>query len=209
MVAPSPKPFNDELTALVHYGRELRTLEFKRSFSWTNRAVQLTLAKTALAMSNIEDGGTIVVGVEERDGGLFEPVGMGAEDYESFSSDDVLDFINRFADPPVEIVLSKGLIGARMFVVIQVLAFREIPTICRRDDGPRAELREGAIYTRPYGTPRTAEVRGQTDMREIMDRAVDKGVRRLLGRVQPLIDARRGDTLKGALDTELEGLLDD
>jgi hypothetical protein len=84
--------------------------------------------------------------------------------------------------------------------------FDEIPVVCRRNG---VGLRQGAVYTRSYRMPETCEVPSQTEMREIIEMATDKGVRRFLER------SRRAGLLTGGtaeptdtdkFDEELEEL---
>ncbi len=59
-------PRLEELIALIDLGREDRSLEYKESQPWGE--LKNKIAKTALGMANVRDGGTIVVGVSERSG---------------------------------------------------------------------------------------------------------------------------------------------
>ena len=64
----------------------------------------------------------------------------------------------------------------KKFVVIKVFEFAEIPVICKKDGS--SNLRKAAIYTRTYRIPESAEVPSQSEMREILDLAAEKQVRR-------------------------------
>jgi predicted HTH transcriptional regulator len=165
---------NQELRDLVQHGREERNLEYKGSVSWSDPEIKAKLTKAALAMSNIRDGGAIVVGVEQG-GELFKPVGLTQEQLDSFGQDSVASYVNNFADPYVELTVLRGDIGGEQFVVIQVREFQEPPTICRRDG---IGLRKGAIYARTRRIHKSAEVPGQAEMREILDIATEKALRR-------------------------------
>lgn len=163
-----------ELLALVLHGREERNLEYKRRLSWNDTKVRPRITKSILSMCNIRDGGTIVVGVEQR-GEAFQPTGMVRKDLESFTQDGVSSHVNEFADPFVEVTISRVSNGRSNFIVIQVQEFAELPVVCKRD-GP-AGLRRGAIYTRTRRMNESAEVPSQAEMREILDLAVEKGIR--------------------------------
>ena len=60
--------------------------------------------------------------------------------------------------------------------------FYEIPVLCKRafDD----VLRDGACYVRTSRKPETSELPTQTEMRELLDLATEKGVRKYLERAQ-------------------------
>jgi predicted HTH transcriptional regulator len=190
-----------ELRELVLHGREERNLEHKGPVDWSDPNVKARLTKCILALSNIRDGGAIVIGVEQ-DGETFDPVGLTHEQRDSFKQDDVARHVNEFADPYAELTVSHTSLDAKDFVVIQVKEFDELPVVCRRNG---IELRGGAIYTRTRRVFECSEVPGQAEIREILDMAVEKGVRRFGARV-----AKAGyvpapsDTQR--YDDELDGL---
>lgn len=51
------------LEKLIFLGREHRNLEYKASVAWKD--LEAEIAMTAMAMSNIRDGGTVVIGVDK------------------------------------------------------------------------------------------------------------------------------------------------
>lgn len=171
-----------EFERLIEHGKEERNLEYKQSMNWSDARTKAKLTKCILAMANLRDGGDIVVGVGQ-DGEKFIPKGMEKDDFESFKQDDVSTYINNFADPYVKIeVVKKTILTNMCFVVIQVEEFEELPVICKRNGGEN--LRQGAIYTRSRRRHETSEVRDQSEMREIIEMAVEKGLRKLLTRIQ-------------------------
>lgn len=193
----------EELAALIDLGREDRSLEFKESRPWDD--LKDKIAKTALGMANTRDGGTIIIGVSQRSGGLV-PQGMPQGDIDTYDTDDVQAYVNRFADPYVRLETRDIERGEQTFIAIIVHEFDEVPVICRRDG---IGLRRGAVYTRSYRMPETCEVPSQTEMREIIEMATDKGVRRFLERSRragfPVGETvQRTDAEK--FDEELEGL---
>ncbi len=65
------------------------------------------------------------------------------------------------------------------------------------------------MYTRSYRMPETCEVPSQTELREIIEMATDKGVRRFLERSRRaglLTEGSIGPTDTEKFDEELEGL---
>jgi predicted HTH transcriptional regulator len=183
MTEPRRHAFPPDIQDLLDQPRETRSVEHKGQVEWAS--IRLKLIRAVLAMSNLADGGHIVVGVSSGASGL-EASGLSREQYDSFNEDVINDQVRRFADPPFAVAMTKGLHADRLFVVLRVPPFAEIPTICRADDGPTSELRAGAIYTRSIHKPETTEVRSQNEMREIIQRAVDLGVRDLLTRFPEL-----------------------
>lgn len=169
-----------ELIELIIHGREERNLEYKGCVKWNDPNIKAKITKTVLGMSNIPDGGAIVIGVEQN-GESFHPTGLQPADLDSFKQDDVSSFINEYADPFAEITISRVTHQGSDFVVIQVKEFTEIPVICKKDG--LNGLRRGAIYTRPRRKNETTEVPSQVEMREIIEKATEKGIRSLQARV--------------------------
>lgn len=152
--------------------RESRNIEFKRSYSWSNAEHRHKIVKTALAFTNVRDGGFLILGVEDGSG---KPIGMLDDDYERLNSDHIMAEINNFADPFVEIQLEKVEREGMKFAIIKFFEFTEIPVVCKRQG--EANLRQGHIYTRGTRMPESIAVPGQTEMREIIELAVDKAIR--------------------------------
>ncbi len=165
--------FTEDLKAFILKGREERNLEYKSSLDWADPYAKAKIAKGAMGMANIPDGGVIVIGVE-NDG---TPKGMAARDFASFDQNKVQESVNDYADPYVELtVTADHLDGYGDFVVIQVQQFVELPVVCKKTGAEN--LRRGAIYTRSRRKHETAEVGSQTEMREILERAVTRVVDR-------------------------------
>lgn len=197
---------SDHLVKLIDLRHEDRFLEYKESRPWND--LRLKTAKTAMGMANKRDGGTIIIGVAKRDN-LYVPEGMLDEHIKTYNVDDVQAYINRFADPYVRVELHPIEWENKKFLAIVVYEFDEIPVICKLDSGDT--MRQGAIYTRSHRIIETSEVRSQTEMREIVEMAAEKGVRHFIrtservGRpIQEI--AERSDSNAEAFDRQLEDL---
>jgi predicted HTH transcriptional regulator len=170
-------PDQTQLIELIRLGREQRLLEYKGSAPW--ESIKNKIIRTALAMANCRDGGTVIIGVPQR-AGLFVPEGVASDHLVSYDADDIQAAINRHADPYVRTELHRVAADDKMFLALIVHQFDEIPVVCKKDG---IDLREGAVYTRSYRMPESCEVRSQTEMREIIDLAVDKAVRGFIRRI--------------------------
>lgn len=201
----------DELLDRLFSGelRETRNMEFKRSYTWSNPQHRHKIVKTALALANVRDGGYLIFGIEDH-GGVFEPVGMSEDDYNMLDGDDILAEVNNFADPFVDLQLVKKDRDGMKFAFLRVFEFAEIPVICKRQG--EVNLRPGVVYTRATRIPESVPVPSQTEMREIIELAVDKGIRHFEARQQRQFAAQQvieqvsivNDNEK--FDEELEGL---
>jgi len=167
---------SDTIASLVTLGRETREVEYKRSAPWND--IKDRIARTAMGMANLRGGGTIVLGMDEAPDGGFVPRGISNIDVATYSEDEIASYINRFADPYVRIELHRFVHEEHIFLAIVVHEFDEIPVVCKRDG--REEMRQGAVYVRSRRIAETSEVRSQTEMREVIAAASEKGARRLL-----------------------------
>lgn len=182
----------DELKAYIEAGKESRHLEYKCSESWDDSNFKATITKSVLGMSNIKDGGTIVIGMDKQEDGSYIPRGVQQDHLETLRSEDAIKmYVANFADPCVDFDVEIGKYQNNDFVVVIVREFEELPVICKADG--RKNLRKGAVYTRTRRHPETAEVPSQTEMREIIELAIDKGMRKL---------RERGYVLRGQKTSE-------
>lgn len=163
---------------LIFHGREERNLEYKQSMSWSDLATKVKVTKSAMAMANISDGGYIVFG-EKKNGEVYEPEGMQKNHADSFKQDNVMEWVNKYADPYVELIVSPAERNSKPFVIIQVREFDQLPVVCKKDG---EGLKRGEVFTRSRRKYETARVGSQTEMREILDLAVDKEIRQLRSR---------------------------
>ncbi len=194
---------SEELIAYVRHGREERRLEYKEKLDWDTPSHKAKVVKAALGMSNIRDGGVLVIGVG-NDG---TPKGLKKEPASKFTHDAVAAQVNEFAAPYAEVTVHVGRTDAAntsWYVVIQIQEFAEVPVVCRKDGH---NLRQGAIYTRGRRIHETAEVRTEAEMREILDISVEKGIRAFYRRAEAAgLDVSPRATDRARFDAQLEGL---
>ncbi|MCX5636832.1 MAG: ATP-binding protein [Planctomycetota bacterium] len=78
--------------------QEGRALDFKRAATWDE--LKQGIPKDILAMSNLRDGGTIIIGVEEKDN-KWLCTGMKEEELKTYNPDDMIDHVNKYASPSI------------------------------------------------------------------------------------------------------------
>lgn len=162
-----------EIMALRH---ELRGVEFKGPGPLTEGRLAAQVAKAAIGMANRGGGGRVIIGVREDNG--LTPAGLSETELAAWNYDALADQIARYADPGVEFELEIKEFGGNRFAVIEVAEFADIPVLCKRSYG--GVLREGACYVRTRRKPETSELPTYADMRDLLDLAIEKGVRRSL-----------------------------
>ncbi|MBT5421349.1 MAG: ATP-binding protein [Candidatus Cloacimonetes bacterium] len=196
---------NGEMLDYITHGQEERNLEYKSDGCWSDQRFRSKLIKTILAMSNIQHGGILIIGVTENDE-VFSAIGIGDENALSYRQDDVSTVVNEYADPFVDVNVTRIKIDDKKFIIIEVAEFDSIPTLCKRDD--QYGLRRGAIYVRPRRMNQSIEVPTQTDMREIIDLAVDKQLTKTWRRLNLINQNSQAGELGGEqFNNQLEGLV--
>jgi hypothetical protein len=170
---------------------ENKNLDYKQSLNWNSAAVEAKagIVKDLLAMANTQDGGRIIFGVRDGD---FEPLGLSDDEFQSFDTTRMVDFLNRYADPSFGCGVHKFVIDGKKLVGVEVPEFGDVPVICKADANDangRQILRKGATYIR---TDRAASeiVSSAEAMRELMNRALVKRGDQLLKMVERLIKGK-------------------
>ena len=163
-----------ELLEIIYSGSESRHLEYKESMDWGHELTKAKITRAILSFANTQDGGVIVVGVKQVDN-KFSFDGMSDEHIKTFDHDNIANHVANYADPYVDFTLKIVEDAGKKFVVIQVPEFSEHPVICKRDG---LDLKNGALFIRMKGKPGTSEISSNSEIREILDIAVRKGIRK-------------------------------
>lgn len=179
-----------ELKELLALKTETRNLDCKTSFSWdrADHDEKCELVKDILAFLNTQDGGRIVVGVQDD---TLEAIGMEDADFSSFDTTKVNDFLHRYTDPQSSCEVQKLTVSGLKFVVINVLEFKDIPIICKKaanssKDSSKTILKLGGVYIR---TEKATSVLVPTseEMRDLVNRAILKRSDQLLSTIRTLL----------------------
>lgn len=177
---PGHKALRERSLLALDLCQEQPGIDFKRSEPWD--ALKWRLIKTCLAMANLRGGGLIVVGVTEGPSS-WELHGIEPAHLATYDVDLVVDAVNAFASPHVDIdlVLVRHATG-KDFLSLQVREFELAPIICRKN-GPeniKDKLEEGTVYVRPPGMAKTTKVTQAAQMADLLQLAAEKQARRLL-----------------------------
>ena len=180
-----------DIRELLASRTENKNLDFKQGANWTTALAHEkgAVVKDILAMANTQDGGRIIFGVRDGD---FEPVGLGEEEFRSFDTTRISDFLTRYADPTFGCVVSKFTIDGMRLVALEVPEFVDVPIICKADlNDPqnRLVLKRGATYIRTERA--TSEIVSTVEtMRDLVNRAVVKRGDHLLRMVERLMKGK-------------------
>jgi len=189
----------EELKSKLEGGIETQTFEVKGSCDWNAKS----LAKDILAMSNVQDGGTIVIGIED---GTFTRLGVTPEQRDTYNVDIMKSQITHYADPHVNfkvniITDTESREDVIEYVAITVFPFDDVPIICKKDS---YDTHAGVIYHRNRnGVAQSASVSNSYDMRDIITIATVKMMQKMK-KVGLTVD--RVVTVEETLNKELGGL---
>lgn len=176
----------EEYQTIIYAGKETRNREYKQSFPWnrtTHGSEMAKVTKTILAMSNLRDGGHIVIGVNETSNPTqpYIAEGLAGGNLVTFNYEVIADFVRNYAEPYVafNVDIVENSTTDASFVIIAVNGFQDYPVICKKSYADI--LHEGTVYVRPRGgRPQSGPILHYSDMRELLDIAVEKGVKRFL-----------------------------
>lgn len=185
----------EEFESLLESGIETQGLDFKSAYNWDINA----FAKDILAMSNVRDGGYIIIGVEEVNNN-YERTGTTEDQRRTYNIDIMKDQMSNYVDPYVDFEVSFPIDRSNLqYVLILVKEFRDVPVICRRNS---RDTNAGVIYYRNRNRrPESAPVSNSYDMREIIELATVKLMRRMREQGFSVEDYD-----EKSFDDELEGL---
>ncbi len=171
-----------EFSEIIARGREQSGVEFKGGGPRTDKQLLTRVVRAVIGMSNRRDGGYVMIGIDENNQGAPIPNGVSANDLATWSYDDLANSLAEYVEPSVSFDLEAIEYQGKSFVIINVHEFEDIPVLCRR--GYPGVLRAGACYVRTRRKPETLEIPTQADMRDLLDLATEKGVRRFVARAR-------------------------
>jgi hypothetical protein len=173
----------EQLVTAMQAGHEVRGIEWKGELDFAEKASIAKVSRAMIGMANSRNGGSVVLGIDDTDPASMGP-GLSAKALESWANfDEVSANLHKYADPPLIFSLKRhDFDNGKSVVELIVREFSEVPVLCKKTF-PEI-LREGACYVRTYRQAETTEIPTQTEMRELIDLAVEKGLRRFVQRAE-------------------------
>lgn len=182
---PGYEALRKRVDASLQLLQESRAVDFKQSIKWKDYRIKF--AETIMAMSNLRDGGIVIIGVSEEDGD-WKPKGITNKDLTTYDPDDMIDFVNKYASPVVNFDVVRHEVDKLQFLIISIREFESEPVVCKRDY--KKDLRRGTIYIRPIGKPETRAIQNAEELRELLDIAVEKKMRRFAGQIERIYGSK-------------------
>jgi predicted HTH transcriptional regulator len=171
---------DSKLCEHIYLRKEDRGREYKAPMPWTDDLTKAKITRAILAMSNTIDGGVIIVGMRELEDKTYDPVGLSKADASTFNHDTIADYLKEYADPYAQFTVESIECGGKEFVCIQVTAFDDYPVICKKNG---RDLEKGRIYVRSRTKNESAPVSSYAEMREVIDLAMDKVIKKSWSRL--------------------------
>jgi len=125
---PGHQQLGERATAALERCEERPDVDFKESSAWSQ--LRGKIIRTALGMANLRDGGLVIVGVSER-GSTWDPTGVTPDHRATYEKvDEILDEVNTFASPHVEVGIVLHAWNECEFIVFDVREFDDTPIVC-------------------------------------------------------------------------------
>lgn len=161
------------LQQLIEGQVETPQLDFKANMPWDVKG----MAKDFIAMSNLRDGGQIIVGVKEENN-RFIPEGITEYNADSYNMDQMRDQLSKYAYPSINFkVFNKVRLDEKLFTVITIYPFTELPIICKKDIPD--QLRSNTIYYRNTDKKvESAPISNLMDLRDLLELSAIKIMQR-------------------------------
>ncbi|HHT9119008.1 MAG TPA: AlbA family DNA-binding domain-containing protein [Candidatus Hypogeohydataceae bacterium YC41] len=206
-----PVPVDTIIKGILEAPFESRSVELKPSIPWNdlNQQQQLQeIVKSILGMSNIKDGGKIILGVKQNPDKSFEIEGMEENHLKTYDQEKIYQDVRNIGEPEPRFEIKNMEYGGKCFIVFLIQEFLYSPIICRKDGKNlgKEPLVKGALYIRTH-KPETKKVDNETEMREIINLAVDKELDQFLKRKQRLEISKSWEDDKEQFYAEIKDIL--
>jgi hypothetical protein len=211
---------SDDLIRFIEAAGESANIDAKGPMEWDGGEASAGLTKDILALANSRDGGVIVIGKDEPEDGKFVLTGLTEPQAASFETTKVATWVNNHCSPPVSLVCHRHEHQGRLFVVVAVTEFHDVPVICTKQfefPGKPAKvlLRKGAVNVRTANAE-SAPLSTVEEMRQLIGLATTKRADQMLAMFQAMMKGRpllaekpheelfatERDELQAALDSE-------
>ena len=183
----------EDLNNLIERSSESKNLDYKGPSDW--ESIKHELTKDVLAMSNVQDGGAIVIGISETDSNSFQIDGLTDQQLSHYEVTKMSDFFNRYADPTINISVRRHIYNNKKILFVFIKEFSDLPIVCKRDyfsNGDRI-LQSGQLYIRtdsaksvPITSPDLDNVE---EMRRLVGLAVTKKGDEILTSIEKIISS--------------------
>jgi hypothetical protein len=172
-----------ELEEQLALGHETRGFEIKGPGRSDEPHFLAKIARAALSLGNLRDGGHIVIGISDDAPSAMQP-GLDDDRLDTWDPDTAISRLAPYADPPLRLeVVPLKLSNSVRVIVVKVHEFDDVPHLCAQafpENSKDKVLIKGRLYVRSRRIPETVEIADSSQMREVLDIATAKALRRFL-----------------------------
>ena len=166
---------------------ETRQIEWKASQNLKDKGYLAKIARAIMALANTQDGGYLVIGIDQTFNGPEHYQGIPKEDIQQWESPKLIDNMRNYMQPSVPFVCIPEKHDGKTFVVVKVPQFEDQPVICIKTqttsgNGSKVEIhtQAGVCYVRPRSKPESVSVSTYEDMNDLLDLAAKKRAAKLI-----------------------------
>lgn len=194
------------IAAILDTPRETRAVELKPSTPWKdiNQQHELqVIIKSILGMSNVRDGGKIILGITQNPDRTFTSTGMDKEHLKTFDQDHIYQVVRAYGNPEPRFEIRNIEYKGNFYIVFNIQDFLYSPVICIKSGSNNGTepLVKSSIYIRTF-KPETKKVDDETEMREIINLAIDKELEVWTPRMEKLYAAPQRVTHSKRVDSK-------
>lgn len=168
---------DEEFAAILALDYEPPGIEFKSPGLASDKHLFAKVARAVLGMANRRDGGRVIIGVDCSPG-VVSRIGLIESQIQTWNYDHVASKLAEYAEPSISFELEEKENAGNRYVILEVKEFEDVPILCNKDY-PNV-LRKGACYVRSRRKPETTEIPTQEDMRDLLDLAMEKRLRKYM-----------------------------
>jgi len=169
---------------------EIPGVECKSPGSFKDNPLLGRVIRAMIGMANRRGGGTVIVGVAERDH-LLSYDGLMEEHVASWRYEHLADTVAKYAEPLLSFDYHMHMWEQKRFLILHIHEFTDVPILCKNEysdtsnpsiaEAKRAKvLRKGVLYARSFHKPETKEVTSAENMRLLLDLATEKRLQKFV-----------------------------
>ena len=149
--------------------------------------------RAAIGMANRQNGGIVIIGMAENNDHTLYPCGLTDEQLATWTPDLLADKLNAYTSPAISFEYQpyKWDKNNRWFIFLHISEFTDVPIICKKDYKDNSNtnvsekqrdkiLKQGGLYARSLNKAETKEITTVDTLRDLLDRATAKGVRKFM-----------------------------
>lgn len=170
----------DEFQLQLDYPSETRDIEYKENLAWSGKQAKAKITRAVIALSNLRDGGWLIVGKKQNPDGTFTKQGVDEDTCTSYNPDNIKDYLLSHIEPPVYVEVFREEFDGKKFVGIKVEGIRDYRHVCTKNESYKKKviLESGVAYVRSHGKDGNVKAIKYHELKELGDIEADIQLRR-------------------------------